>query len=157
MFLLCLLIAASPADLRATVDSYLGAIERPASAAQWKALGPDAIPILKEIAEGTELPTRRAKAVAGLAALSPDAPALLSGYALDEKQDFSVRMAAVHGLARLSSDTSLLQPVLKAKDARVSATAARLLVQRSPSSCAAVKARAGKDEHFARALTACGR
>jgi hypothetical protein len=157
MFLLCLLLAAAPADLRATIDSYLGTIERPASAAQWKALGPDAIPILEEIVAGDELPTRRAKAVAGLAALSPDASTLLTGYALDEKQHFSVRMAAVHGLSRLADDSTLLRPVLKAKDARVSAAAARLLVERSPSSCAAVRARAGRDEHFARALAACAK
>jgi HEAT repeat protein len=161
MFVICLMLATAPADLRATIDSYLGTIERPVGAARWQALGPDAIPILREIAEGNGLPTQRAQAVTGLAAIGGnDAPALLASYSLDEKQAFPVRMAAVHGLARMSSDSSLraaLEPVLKAKDARVSATAAQLLAKRSPASCSAIRQRGAKDEHFSRALAACAK
>jgi hypothetical protein len=150
---------ASDADLRQRIDSYLGTIERPATEAQWQALGPAAEPILREIVAGSELPTRKAKAVAGLAALgSATTPALLSKWSLDEAQPLPVRMAAVHGLARMTPDASLrtaLEPVLKVRDARVGAAAAQLLATRTPAACAAVRARGANDAHFSRAIAAC--
>src|SRR3954468_1671381 len=57
-------------DVREHVKAYLGSIDTPIHANQWKALGPRAVPMLEEIAKNhDELPTRRAKAIDGLAAV----------------------------------------------------------------------------------------
>ena len=61
--------APSP-ELRDQVIPYLGAIDRPVSPETWRALGPAAEPVLLEVAgSSAELPTRRTRALEGLAAL----------------------------------------------------------------------------------------
>jgi hypothetical protein len=153
--------ALTEADVRARIEVYLDMFENAASAAQWQALGPAAEPILLEVLHGNGLPTRRAKAVGGLVALAGvKTPALLSELSLDETKPLSVRLAAVRGLGQLTPDVLLLEklrPVVTgAKDARVSSTAARVLVNRVPASaCGLVRARGGADAHFQSALTAC--
>ena len=47
-------------DVRQHVKAYLGSIDTPIQANQWKALGPRAVPMLEEIVKNhDELPTRR--------------------------------------------------------------------------------------------------
>src|SRR5579859_559660 len=146
--------ALTEADVRARVETYLDSIERATSDAQWQALGPMAEQVLLEALNGDGLPTRRAKAVNGLVALAgAKTPALLAELSLDEKSPLSVRLAAVHGLDRLTPDVLLvekLRPVVEgAQDARVSSTAADVLARRVPASaCGIVRARAAGDLHF---------
>lgn len=153
--------ALTDADVRARIETYLDSFERATPDAQWLALGPQAEPVLLEILNGTGLPTRRAKAVAGLVALAGvNTPALLSSLSLDETKPLSVRLAAVHGLSRLTPDVLLvakLRPVVEgAQDARVSSIAADVLVKRVPSSaCGLVRARGATDDHFKSAITTC--
>jgi HEAT repeat protein len=157
----------SDADLRAQIDTYLGSIDTPIRAEQWAALGPRANPILEQIVRANAMPTRRAKAIDGLAALNgPDAPALFSEVARNEKEPVTVRLAAVRGLGRVASEarvSSALQPLLQhAKDPRVRAAAADQLVQRTNGkSCNLVRAQVSRESangklHFARALSRCG-
>ncbi|HEX4383138.1 MAG TPA: hypothetical protein VH083_09325 [Myxococcales bacterium] len=153
--------ALTEADVRARIETYLDTFEQGVPEAQWQALGPQAEPILLEVLNGNGLPTRRAKAVTGLVALAGvKTPALLSDLSLDETKPLSVRLAAVRGLSQLTPDVLLvekLRPVVEgAKDVRVSATAARMLVKRVPASaCGLVRARGGGDIHFQSSLTAC--
>jgi hypothetical protein len=153
--------ALTEGQLREVIDSYLDSFERPVTAAQWQALGPQAEPILLEIANGNGLPTRRANAVAGLSALGGSGTkALLTNFSLDEAKPLSMRLAAVRGLSRLTADNDLvtaLRPVMEgAKDSRISSTAAELIAKRAPQSgCGLVRAKGKGDVRFNRALTAC--
>jgi hypothetical protein len=153
--------ALTEADVRSRIETYLDSFEQAASDAQWLALGPQAEPILMEILNGKGLPTRRAKAVAGLVALAGvNTPALLSNLSLDETKPLSVRLAAVRGLGRLTPDTLLvakLRPVVEgAQDARVSSTAADVLARRVPASaCGLVRERGAVDGHFSSAIATC--
>src|SRR4051812_30582811 len=120
----------SDAELQRTLETYLNAIDRPITAARWKALGPRAAPLLEQvIADENQFPSRRAMAVDGLAAAAPDrAAALLGPLARDEQQPAVVRVAAVHGTARVlppSRAVTELRPVLRgARSAGMRATAA---------------------------------
>src|SRR3954469_8820235 len=59
----------SAEEVRDHVEGYLGSIDTPITANQWKALGPRAVPILERIAmDQHDLPTRRAKAIGGVRA-----------------------------------------------------------------------------------------
>ena len=59
-------VAATAESVKQTVEAYLGSIDTPISDARWKALGPDAGPLLASIAATDPLPTRRAKALHAL-------------------------------------------------------------------------------------------
>jgi len=87
------------------VQTYLSTIERPISAARWKALGPKAAPLLEGvIADGAQFPTIRAKAVDGLIAVAPDrAAAMVGKLARDETEPVVVRVAAMHGAGQVLS------------------------------------------------------
>ncbi|TMA31939.1 MAG: hypothetical protein E6J88_03180, partial [Deltaproteobacteria bacterium] len=80
-WLLCAVLLATPLtadEVRQRVNDYLGAIDRPVSDAQWKALGPQAGPVLESIAsDANSFPSKRAKALEGLAASAPDRAARL--------------------------------------------------------------------------------
>jgi HEAT repeat protein len=158
---------ASESDLRAQIDAYLGSIDTPIRPEQWTALGPRANPILEGIVRGSEMPTRRAKAIDGLAALNgPAASALFSQVARSEDEPVTVRLAAVRGLGRVTPQARavpVLQPLLRtAKDARVRAAAADQLVQgTNGKSCDLVRAQVAREgstgpARFARALSRCG-
>jgi hypothetical protein len=155
----------SDAEVQDRVDTYLGTIDRPISAARWKALGPRAAPILEAvIADQNQFPSRRAKALDGLIAVAPDrAGSLVGKLARDEKQPTVVRVAAVRGAGQVlppSKAVSELRPVLRgAKSAGMRAQAAEVLA-RKPGGCAEVQGQIAREpaEHrdaFARAMKQC--
>jgi hypothetical protein len=156
----------SDAELRERVETYLGAIDRPIPAERWKALGPGAGPLLEAvIADSSQFPTRRAKAVDGLVAAAPDRAAQVVGkLARDEKQPGVVRVAAMHGAARIFPSPralSELRPVLQtARTAGLRAEAAEL-ISRAKGGCGDVRDQVAREkvEHraaFDRALKRCG-
>ena len=119
--------------------ALLGAIDRPIRPETWRALGPEAVPVLAEVAAASDaLPTRRALALEGLAALGgPRAESLHRSIAADAKEPRVVRRAAVRGLGRLvpaKQVDAALRPLLERDpDRAVRATAAEVLSRRSPS------------------------
>jgi hypothetical protein len=157
----------SDAEVREHALSYLGAIDAPVGEARWRALGPRGEAALREVlASPDELPSRRAKAASGLAAIGlPTAPAVLESLAKDEQEPFVVRHAALHGLGRIVPARSLaakLQPVLQAAaDSRVRAVAGEVLARRAPAqACGAVRKQvaregAGTRGQFERAVGTC--
>src|SRR6267154_1500376 len=158
----------SAEDVRNHVEGYLGAIDTPIQASQWKSLGPRAVPVLEAIVKNPdELPTRRAKAIDGLAALGDKkAPALFTSVAGNENERINVRFAAVRGLARVTPRThaaQTLKPLLeKSKDSRVRALAAEQLAIRSQGkSCDLVRAQLQRERdetrgQYGRAMKQCG-
>src|SRR5256885_16842904 len=89
-------------EVRQHVEGYLGSIDTPITANQWKALGPRAVPMLERIATNqNELPTRRAKAIGGLAALGDTrGAALFKRIASPDNQAIHGPVAAVRGRAQ---------------------------------------------------------
>jgi hypothetical protein len=159
--------ALSADEVRQHVEGYLGSIDTPIGPNQWKALGPRAIPLLESIAMSqNELPTRRAKAIDGLAALGDTrAPALFKRIANQEGETINVRFAAVRGLAQVTPPAQAvtnLKPILQgAKDSRVRALAAEQIALRSRGkSCDLVKAQLDRETddargHYGRAMKQC--
>jgi hypothetical protein len=155
----------SDAELRDRVDTYLGAIDRPIPAARWKALGPRAAPILEEvIADQSQFPSRRAKALDGLVAAAPDRAASLVGkLARDEKQPTVVRVAAVRGAGEVlppAKAMTELRPVLRgAKSTGMRAHAAEVLARKA-GGCAEVQGQVEREPAenrgaFTRAMKQC--
>ena len=136
--------------MRQRVNDYLGAIDRPVSDAQWKALGPQAGPVLESIAsDANSFPSKRAKALEGLAASAPDRAARLVGpMARDEKQPVVVRVAAMRGAGRVLSPDAAereLKPVLtSARSAGMRRSAADVL-SRNKVGCGAVRQQAARE------------
>jgi hypothetical protein len=157
--------APSDSDVRERVETYLGAIDRPVSSSAWRALGPAAIPHLEAVLASSELPTRRAKAATGLAAIGGDrARAALLARAKSEQDPFVVRSAAMRGAARLATKDELvseLTPVLGARSAHVRAVAAEVLAGAGDAGgCAAVRAQAAREgkegaARYGKALSRC--
>jgi HEAT repeat protein len=154
-------------EVRQHVEGYLGSIDTPITANQWKALGPRAVPMLERIATNqNELPTRRAKAIGGLAALGDTrGPALFKRIASQDSEAINVRFAAVRGLAQVTPPAQAvtnLKPILQgAKDSRVRALAAEQIAVRSRGkSCDLVKAQLDRETndargHYGRAMKQC--
>jgi len=91
-------------DVRQQVNAYLGSIDTGIEANQWRSLGPRAVPMLERIVTNRdELPTRRAKAIDGLAAVGDtSASSLFNDIARNDGESINVRFAAVRGLARMT-------------------------------------------------------
>ncbi len=155
--------------LKDRVETYLTTIDTPITREQWRALGPAAVPILEREAgaEGA-LPTRRARAVEGLAAIGdPDAEPLLDRLAADPTTPFVVRAAALRGEGSLIPAGRLvasLRPFLEdCADPRVRGVAAEVLATHAPASgCKAVAGQAMRESVrerplFSRALEICSR
>lgn len=126
--------AMSDEDARAQMNAFLGSIDTPIPAAHWQALGQRVGPWLEEIARGTDLPTRRAKALDGMAASKwTGAAGVMRELARDEATPANVRFHAVRGLAHVLPKDKVereLTPLLEgAKDARVRASAAEQLTK----------------------------
>lgn len=161
--------APAPGDAaarEAAIRSYLGVIDEPVPADTWRALGPEAVPVLARIAgDAAELPSRRAVALEGLAALGgPGAEAAHLAALRDARAPRLVRLGAIRGLGRLLPPDRLagaLLPALDERDAGLRATAARVLAEGAPDlSCGAIRARAarpGERARLARALATCDR
>lgn len=157
---------ATEAERAGRVDAYLGFLHGGPSPAAWRALGPEAVPLLERAARdpGTA-PGRRAAALTGLSFLGGDAArAAVTELTADGSLPFAVRAAALEGAGRLLPAAELqaaLAPVL-AGAARLGdrAVAAEVLAQRAPAACAAVRAQHGREPAagrpaFARALSRC--
>jgi HEAT repeat protein len=160
--------ALSPEAREAAIRGYLGAIDRPVSAEAWRALGPEAIPTLARVAEDPhELPSRRALALEGLAALGGDRAEAAHLAALHAPATPRlVRHGAIRGLGALLPPERLadeVRPLLSDRDPAARATAAEVLAARAPArACDAIRAQAGREDgpvrtRFARALERCGR
>jgi HEAT repeat protein len=163
-----LLLLAAPQAVKDRVETYLATIDTPITREQWKALGPAAVPILEQEAGAEDaLPTRRARAVEGLAAIGdPDAQPLLARLAADPEAPFVVRAAALRGQGSLLPPGRLmvsLRPLLEdSADPRVRGVAAEVLARHAPASgCKAVASQAMRESArerplFSRALEICG-
>ena len=142
----------SDAEIRSSIEAYLGSIDTPIGAERWRALGPKAAPILEELAQDQErLPTRRARALEALSFVgSAAAPKLMVELAQREDEPPVVRMSAMRGAGRLLGPARLvaaLKPILMtAKDMHVRAAAAEVLANKSPSAgCAAVNEQSARE------------
>lgn len=156
----------SDAELAELVRALTSTIDTPIPPSRWRGLGVQAVPLLQALAEDPrEFPTRRARALGGLAALGgPEATTSLSRLAAREDEPIVVRMAAVRGLGALMTPepTPALQALLeRAHDARVRAVAGEVLAQRSGGGgCAHVLAQLRREgaqgrARFHRAAAAC--
>jgi hypothetical protein len=139
----------SAQDVQQKVDGYLGAIDTPITDERWRALGPQAAAPLEAVAlDPKAFPSRRAKAVEGLAAVAPErAAAIVGKLARDETQPAAVRVAAMRGAAHVlppEQAVSELKPVLRARSAGMRRTAAEVL-SKSPGGCEPVKAQAARE------------
>jgi HEAT repeat protein len=150
--------AADDQALRRRINAYLGAIDRPISAEAWRALGPQAIPILAEIAGSDQADWKRANALAALGAIGGDqAEAAIVAGAHDAQSSWKVRLSAVRAAGRaLPADRveRELRPVLEADPSpHVRAAAAEALTQRSGGAgCDAVKGQQAREPAERRAL-----
>jgi hypothetical protein len=136
-------------EVRAKVDAWLGAIDRPITAEQWKSLGPRAAAVLEPVVTDPDaFPTSRAIAMDGLAAVAPNrAAALAPGLARDERQPVVLRVAAVHATGAVLSAPAAqreLKPVLRGRDPGLRGEAAEVLSRRG--GCAAVREEALQDQ-----------
>lgn len=160
--------ALSDAEVAQRVDAYLGSIDTPITADEWRGLGPQAVAPLAATATNPDaLSTRRAKALGALSILGgARARQVVLDAARSEKEPFAVRASALRGAGRLLGPKALakeLKPVLQgAREAPLRATAAEVLAGRGGASgCAAVRAQAAREPgevrgQFARALERCG-
>lgn len=155
----------SDVELRQRVETYLDGIDRGVTSARWKALGPKAAPLLEAVInDGSQFPSRRAKAVDGLVAVAADRAAEVVGnLARDEKQPVVVRVAAMHGAAQLFSSArtlSELRPVLHTSRSMGLRAEAADLISRKQGGCAEVRDQVAREkaEHrhaFERAMKRC--
>jgi HEAT repeat protein len=150
LLLLCLTFAPTslasepdPAAVAARVDSYLSTYDTRISAERWRALGPQAAPILSAIAQDTAaLPTRRAKALAALGVVdAPTAAPLVRGLATDASAPYVVRSTAVRAAPSVlgpKEATALLLPILRGPHSSLRARAGEALATTGTTGCQAV-------------------
>ena len=156
-------VAPSPGELRRTVDAYLGSIDTPIAPSRWRALGPAAAPLLEQVLDDAQaFPTRRARALEGLAWAAPERAApRLAALSQREEEPIVVRVAAMQGAARLLPSPELaaaLLPVVRsAREPGLRAAAAGLLARSAHPPCKALRAQAALEEPgaFERALLRC--
>jgi hypothetical protein len=156
----------SDAELRERIDTYLSTIDRPISAERWKALGPQAAPLLQAIvADEGAFPSRRARALDGLVMAAPDAASQVVGpVARDERQPMALRVAAMHGAARVlppSQAVAALRPVLRGSQNMAVRAEAADVMARKQGGCAEVRSQVQREAAdsrpaFERALKRCG-
>jgi hypothetical protein len=144
----------SDEEIRDRIDTYMATIDTPISQAEWRVLGPRGATILERMAQDARLlPTRRAKAVAGLSAIgTPGSSAVLLELAKSEQAPLNVRLAAVHGAPAVVASAQVapaLKPVLEgAQNAHVRAAAAEVLSRHG--GCGLVRAQARREDAPAR-------
>ena len=158
--------ALSGDEIAQRVRTYLAAIDTPITASQWRELGQSAVaPLEAVLHDPGALPSRRAKAVDALSVIGgARAKQLVLETAQSEDEPFGVRASAIRGAARVLTARELaakLRPVMEnAGQTPIRATAAEVLARHAgASSCAAVRAQAGREGHeraqFTRALERC--
>lgn len=138
-----------PAVVRARVDSYLSSIDTRISPERWRALGPEAAPILSAIAQDTtELPTRRAKALAALGIVdAATAAPLVRGLTSDASAPYVVRSTAVRAAPTVLGSkeaTTLLLPILRGSSSSLRARAGEALATTGTTGCQAVVSEASR-------------
>lgn len=137
--------AASEPELRERVDGLLGAY-RAVSVAEWRALGPEAAPVLERMArDPAALPTRRARALAALGAVRQSvAGSLIRELAADRSAPDVLRCAAVDAAPSVlgPAATELLAPLLRDLDPVVRLRSAQALAGSGAAGCHAVAAQA---------------
>lgn len=153
----------SDEEVRSKAEAWLGTIDRAIPAEQWKSLGPRAAAVLEPIAsDPNQFPTRRAKALDGLASAAPARAARLAGkLARDENEHVVVRVAAIHAAGAVLSSRaaqSELRPVLRGRNAGLRGEAAEVLSRKD--GCAAVREQAAQENtelhgSWKRALQRC--
>jgi len=135
--------AASDDALRQTVETYLGSIDVPISDARWKALGPQAAPLLASIAEGDALPSRRAKALHALSLVDAARAAPLAvADVTNPEEPLVVRSAAARAVARTlpaAEAVGVLRPVLSSATPPLQRRTAEALVSVGPEGCSALQ------------------
>jgi len=151
-------------DVREQVETFLSTIDTPVTAQQWQALGPQAAPVLMEIASSQQLSLRRARAVEALGMRKDAAAAdLVARLAAGVTEPKAVRLAAVRATPKLFPDAaaqSRLAPLLQEKDPHVRAAAAGALASHGTGGCKLVSQRLQRETGEERALmerasTAC--
>jgi HEAT repeat protein len=150
-------------EVRDRVEGYLGTIDTRTSTEDWRALGTRGAAILEQVAQDPRtLPTRRAKAVAGLSAIGATTSGdVLVSLARSEQAPLTVRLAAVDGAPFVIPADRLaaaLKPVLEnAQDGVVRGAAAEVLSRHGECSLVLAQARRGDDKiRMQRALERCG-
>jgi HEAT repeat protein len=147
MLLLVGSAAAEPVDpgLQSRVEGLLGAY-RAITVAEWKALGPEAAPVLEAVArDAAALPTRRARALAALGVLRPSAAApLVRQLASDATVPTTLRGAALDvAPGALGADApGFLAPFLRDREARVRRHSAEALAASGAVGCRVLAAEA---------------
>jgi hypothetical protein len=143
-------IQMSDDEIQQRIQMYLGSIHRPVTPGMWQRLGPAALPQLEKIARDPEqLPTRRAGALDGIAAIgSLTAPDLMLQMAKDEKQPMQVRITAMMGAERVAPDrvAQELRPVMEnATNGHIRRVAAEVMAAHG--GCSAVRAQAKREQN----------
>jgi hypothetical protein len=144
------------------VEGLLGAY-RAVTVAEWRALGPEAAPVLEGVArDARALPTQRARALAALGMLRPDAAApLVRQLASDGTVPVPLRAAALDvAPGVLGADApGFLAPFLRDREARVRRHSAEALAASGAAGCRVLTAEArtrSASDGVARAAAACG-
>jgi hypothetical protein len=131
----------------AKVNALLGAHEDLASPAEWRSLGDAAIPILESfVADYNSLPTRRARALDGLAALSSGSTTM-QRVANTDREPLIVRMSAVRGLGQILPESDLipaLRPLLNDPQWQMRGATAQAL-SNTPAGCAEIAVMAQRE------------
>lgn len=133
--------ALTDAEVKNQVSSYLGSIDTPVASESWQGLGErGAVELERIVSDASALPTRRARAIDGLAAMQrASAASAIEALAMAETENVAVRFSAVRAMSTLQRDAALIAILKGAKDARVRAVAAESLSNRS-GGCSAVAA-----------------
>ena len=153
--------AAAEPELRARVDGLLGAY-RTVTVAEWRALGPDAAPVLEAVAADLRaVPTRRARALAALGVVRPTAAApLATRLASDVTAPPVLRSAAVEAAASVLGVEArgILVPLLRDRQPLVRLRSAQTLAASGEAGCRAVIAEAARrpaSDPVARTAASC--
>src|SRR5499427_1223951 len=137
----------SSQNIAAQVQALLGAHENGASPERWRSLGDAAIPILESVvADYNALPTRRARSLDGLAALSSGS-ATMQRVANTDWEPLIVRMSAVRGLGQILPESELipaLRPLLNDPQWQMRGATAQAL-SNTPAGCAEIAAMAQQE------------
>ncbi len=152
----------APVDpqLRARVEGLLGSY-RAVTVAEWRAVGAAVAPVLEAISlDAVALPTRRARALAALGVVQPEAAVpVVRRLAGDPAAPPLLRSAALDAAPGVlgSGAMAFLVPFLRDPDAVVRQRAAEVLATTGPAGCRAVvaEARAHASEALSRTAAAC--
>ena len=148
-------------EVRARVEGLLGAY-RSVTVAEWRAVGPGAAPLLQAVARDPRaVPTRRARALAALGVVQPEAAApVIQQLAADGTVPAVLRSAAVDAAPSVlgAGALNLLVPLLRDREPLVRRHSAEALASTGVGGCQAVVAEARTrpaSDPVARAASRC--